>query len=149
MRPFIVVFALIFAGSSVATAGDLAAGKKAFAKCRACHAVGPKAKNKVGPILNGILGRPWGAIDGYKYSGGKDGTLLAITATEPKSWDVETLSAYLRKPKDVIPKGRMAFAGMKKDKDIENIIFYLAQFDPDGNEIDPEAALSAIDETSN
>ena len=80
-----------------------------------------------------------------KYQCGKEGTLLAITEAEPMTWDVETLTAYLRKPKDVIPKGKMAFAGVKKDEDIENVIFYLAQFDENGEEVDPEAVLSALE----
>ena len=149
MRLLVAVLAVLCAGSTAAVAGDLADGKKVFAKCKACHDVGPTAKNKVGPILNGVLGRPWGEIEGYKYSAGKEGTLLAITEAEPKTWDLETLTAYLRNPKAVIPKGKMAFAGLKKDEDIENVIFYLAQFDLDGNDVDPEAALSDLKESSN
>ena len=148
MRLLAAVFTLLCAGSTVATAGDLAEGEKVFAKCKACHDVGPDAKNKVGPILNGVVGRPWGMIEGFKYSADKEGTLLAITAAEPMTWDVETLTAYLRKPKDVIPKGKMSFPGLKKDEDIDNVIFYLAQFDADGNEVDPEEVLSGLQEPS-
>jgi cytochrome c len=144
MRILITALAMICAGSTFAVAGDLDAGKKVYNKCKACHAVGPSAKNKIGPILNGAVGRAWGVVEGYKYSKGKDGTLLAITEAEPRTWDVETLTAYLVKPKDVIPKGKMSFAGLKKDEDIENIIFYLAQFDADGNEVDPEEVLAAL-----
>lgn len=146
MRIFAMVFTLICASSTVAAAGDLAAGKKVFVKCQACHAVGPDAKNKIGPPLNGVVGQEWGAIEGYKYSGGKDGTLLAINEAESMTWSVETLTAYLRKPKDVIPKGKMSFAGLPKDDDIENVIFYLAKFDSDGNDVDPESVLSALPE---
>jgi cytochrome c len=149
MRLLVAVFAVLCAGSTAAVAGDLADGKKVFAKCKACHDVGPTAKNKVGPILNGVLGRPWGEIEGYKYSVGKEGTLLAINEAKPMTWDLETLTAYLRNPKAVIPKGKMAFAGLKKDEDIENVIFYLAQFDLGGNEVDPEAVLSDLEESSN
>jgi cytochrome c len=144
MRILITALAMICAGSTFAAAGDLGAGKKVYAKCKACHAVGPSAKNKIGPILNGVVGRPWGIIEGYKYSKGKDDTLLAITEAEPRTWDIETLTAYLVKPKDVIPKGKMSFAGIKKEEDIENVIFYLAQFDADGNEVDPEEVLAAL-----
>ncbi len=144
MRFLVTAFALLCAGSTVVAAGDLSAGKKVFVKCKACHAVGPTAKNKIGPILNGVVGRSWGAIEGYKYSAGKEGTLLAVTEAEPMTWDVETLSAYLSKPKDVIPKTKMSFPGLKKDEDIENVIFYLAQFDADGNEVDPEEVLSVL-----
>jgi cytochrome c len=144
MRLLIVTAALLCGTATSALAGDLAAGQKAFAKCKACHAVGPGAKNKVGPALNGVVGREWGAVEGFKYSAGKEGTLLAITEAEPMTWDVETLTAYLRKPKEVIPKGKMAFAGFKKDEDIENVIFYLAQFDENGEEVDPEEVLSNL-----
>lgn len=144
MRILITALAMICAGSTFAAAGDLGAGKKVYAKCKACHAVGPDAKNKIGPVLNGVVGRAWGVVEGYKYSKGKDGTLLAITEAEPRTWDIETLTAYLVKPKDVIPKGKMSFAGIKKDEDIKNVIFYLAQFDADGNEVDPEEVLAAL-----
>jgi len=143
MRLFIAVAALLFGSVTFALAGDLAAGQKVYAKCKACHMVGPDAKNKVGPTLNGVVGRQWGTVEGFKYSDGKDGTLLVITGAEPMTWNIETLTAYLRKPKDVIPKGKMSFAGLKKDEDIENVIFYLAQFDENGQEVDPEAVISA------
>src|SRR3990167_4594173 len=141
MRLFVAALGLLCAGSTVASAGDLAAGEKVFRKCATCHTVGPKAKNKVGPILNGVVGRPWGAIESFKYSQGGEGTLLAINEAAPKTWDVQTLTAYLHNPKEVIPKGKMAFTGLPKDKDIENLIFYLAQFDADGNQVDPATVV--------
>lgn len=107
--------------------GDPAKGEKVFKKCAACHAVGPDAKNKVGPELNGIVGRPWGAVEGYKYSA----NLLELA--DGKVWDDETLDAYLTKPKDLIPKGKMAFAGLKKEDDRENVIAYLNQYNEDGS----------------
>ncbi len=100
----------------------------------------------LGLWFDGRDGRPWGAVEDFKkYSKGKDGTLLTITEAEPMTWSVEVLTAYLRKPKDVIPKGTMPFPGLKKDEDIENVIFYLAQFDIDGNEVDPEEVLAALE----
>ena len=139
--------AIVAAGFVLAASGafaqdfDLAAGEKVFNKCKACHAVGPDAKNKVGPELNGVVGRPWGAVEGFKYSDGKDGTLKALG--DGKVWDVGTLSAYLTKPKDVIPGGKMAFAGLKKPEDIANVIAYLAQYAADGAMTDPAAVLQA------
>ncbi|WP_269583669.1 c-type cytochrome [Roseibium sp. Sym1] len=106
--------------------GDAAKGEKVFRKCKACHAVGPDAKNKVGPELNGIVGRDWGAVEGYKYSN----DLLEMS--DGKVWDVETLDAYLTKPKDMIPKGKMAFAGLRKEDDRADVIAYLAQFNAEG-----------------
>lgn len=103
--------------------GDPAKGEKVFKKCKACHAVGPDAKNKVGPMLNGIVDNSWGAVENYKYSK----SLIALG--DGKVWDVETLDAYLTKPKDVIPKGKMAFAGLRKEDDRANVIAYLATFE--------------------
>ena len=103
--------------------GDAAAGEKVFRKCKACHAVGEGAKNKVGPQLNGIVGMPAGKVESFKYSKGMleaaDGGLV---------WDEETLSAYLTKPKDVVPKTKMSFAGLRKEEDITNVIAYLQTF---------------------
>ena len=132
---------VLVANGALAQDFDLAAGEKVFGKCKACHAVGPDAKNKVGPELNGVVGRPWGAIEGFKYSEGKDDTLKALG--DGKVWDVTTLGAYLTNPKDVIPKGKMAFAGLKKPEDIANVIAYLAQYEADGATTDPAAVLQA------
>lgn len=122
--------------------GHVEAGKKVFNKCKACHMVGADAKSRVGPPLNGVVGRAFGTVEGYRYSEGKDGTLLAM-AEDGHVWDVETLSAYLAKPKDVIPAGKMAFAGLRDEEDIENVIAYLASFAADGTETDPEPVIEA------
>lgn len=106
--------------------GDPAKGERVFKKCAACHAVGPDAKNKVGPQLNGVVGRAWGAVEDYKYSA----NLLELA--DGKVWDDEALNIYLTKPKDLIPKGKMAFAGLKKEDDRADVIAYLAQFNEDG-----------------
>ncbi len=105
--------------------GDIEDGEKVFKKCKACHMVGPDAKNRVGPMLNGVVGRASAQVDGYKYS-------KAMKAAE-LTWDEETLSAYLANPRKAVKGTKMAFAGLKKDDDRENIIAYLAQFDADGN----------------
>ena len=113
------------AGAALAE-GDADKGKKIFNKCKACHAVGDGAKNKVGPTLNGVVDAPWGQVEGYKYS------KALIEMGDGKVWDEETLTAYLTKPKDVIPKGKMAFAGLRKEADLQNVIAYLAQYNADG-----------------
>jgi cytochrome c len=118
--------ALLALTAQASADGDAAKGEKVFRKCKACHAVGPDAKNKVGPELNGIVGRDWGAVEGYKYSA----NLLEMS--DGKVWDVETLDAYLTKPKDMIPKGKMAFAGLRKEDDRADVIAYLAQFNAEG-----------------
>ncbi len=139
---FLAAIGIVFAAPAFAEA-DLEAGAKVFKKCAACHAVGAKAKNKVGPTLNGVVGAAWGKVEGYKYSGGKDGTLLQMAEAEERVWDIPSLDAYLLKPKDVIPKGKMAFAGLKKEEDRANVIAYLASFDEAGEETDPAPVLEA------
>ncbi|NDR59329.1 c-type cytochrome [Aliiruegeria sabulilitoris] len=120
---YLVMAMGVAAASPVFAEGDAAAGEKVFKKCKACHAVGEDAKNKVGPILNGIVGSAAGQKEGFKYSA----NLLEL-AEGGLTWDDETLSAYLTKPKDVIPKGKMSFAGLKKEEDIANVIAYLSGF---------------------
>lgn len=140
---FVAAFAaLAFSGSALAqdlTGGDPEAGAKVFNKCKACHMVGEDAKNRVGPTLNGIVGMEWGKVDGFKYSS----SLTEIAAAEGKRWDLATLSAYLEKPRDVIPKGRMAFAGLRKAEERADVIAYLATFGPDGATVDPVPVLEA------
>ena len=107
---------------------DVAKGETAFKKCMACHAVGPDAKVKVGPPLNGIVGAKWAHFEGYAYSQDiKDG------AAAGKVWDAATLDAYLTNPKALAPKGKMAFAGIKSEDERKDLIAYLAQFKADGS----------------
>lgn len=103
--------------------GDAAKGEKVFKKCKACHAVGEDAKNKVGPVLNGIYGAPAGQVPDFKYS-----KALMAKAEEGLVWNVETLSEFLAKPKKYIPKTKMAFAGLRKEKEQADVIAYIAGF---------------------
>jgi len=116
----------IAAGS--AQAQDIAKGEKVFKKCKACHAVGADAKSKTGPVLNGIVDRAAGTIEGFKYS-----DPLMAAADGGLVWDAESLGAFLAKPKDFMPGTKMSFVGLRKDSDRENIIAYLAQFNDDGS----------------
>ena len=99
------------------SAGDAAKGEKVFKKCKACHVV-EEGKNKTGPSLYGVVGRAAGSIEGYKYSKAMAGSGLV--------WDAETLDAYLTNPKKYLKGTKMAFAGLKKEKDRANVIAYLA-----------------------
>lgn len=104
--------------------GDPIKGEKVFKKCQACHAVGEGAKNKVGPSLNGVVGSPAGQTEDFKYSA----NMLEL-AQGGLLWDEKTLSAYLHKPKDVVPKTKMSFAGLRKEEDVDNVIAYLKGFE--------------------
>jgi cytochrome c len=100
---------------------DLAAkGEKVFKKCKACHQVGEGAKNKVGPMLNGVVGASVAHVDGFKYS--KD---LLAAKDEGRIWDEALMSEFLAKPKSVFKKTKMSFAGLKKDSEIVAVIEYL------------------------
>ncbi|AAV97195.1 cytochrome c family protein (plasmid) [Ruegeria pomeroyi DSS-3] len=103
--------------------GDADKGKKVFNKCKACHAVGEGAANKVGPQLNGIIGAAAGQVEGFKYS-----DALIEAAAGGLVWDDESLAAFLAKPKDFMKGTKMSFAGLKKEDEIENVIAYLQGF---------------------
>lgn len=106
-----------------AAEGDAAKGEKVFRKCQACHAVGEGAENKVGPVLNGLMGRAVAAGEGFEYS-----DALVAKVAEGVVWDAETLAAFLEKPRDWAPGTKMSFAGLRKEKDRDNLIAYLATF---------------------
>ena len=118
--------ALLFS-MGAAMAQDAAAGEKVFAKCKICHQIGEGAKNMVGPVLNGVVGRQLGSYPDYHYSdANKDSGI---------TWDEATLKEYLRDPKAKVPGTKMVFPGLKSDDDIANVIAYLKQFGPDGKKI--------------
>ena len=110
-------------GASAVSAQDVENGGNVFRLCRACHDVGPTAKNKVGPILNGIVGRKAGTIEGFNYSpankkAGEEGWV----------WTEEKMSEYLLNPRAAMPGNKMAFAGMKDELDRKDLIAYLKTF---------------------
>jgi cytochrome c len=118
-----VVLSMVMAGFSAPALaeGDAEKGAKVFRKCKACHVV-DSDKNKVGPHLQNIVDRKPGAVEGYKYS------KAMIAYGEDNVWDEETLDAYLEKPKKVVKGTKMAFGGLRKEKDRQNVIAYLKSF---------------------
>jgi cytochrome c len=128
-----ILFRSLLAGSALAIgamaapaqAQDAAAGEKVFAVCKACHQLGDKAKNAVGPQLNGLFrGRKAGTAENYKYS-------EAYKALD-KVWDKDNFAVYIKDPKGVTPGTKMAYAGLKDDKKIADLVAYLDQFEADG-----------------
>ncbi len=109
--------------SGTAAANDLKAGEKVFKRCKACHTVGEKAKNKVGPQLNNIFGRSAGQVEGFKYS-----KAMAAAGEGGLVWTDETMAEFLKKPKKYIKGTKMGFAGLKKDQQIADVIAYLKSF---------------------
>ncbi len=121
------VGAALLAGAFCAPAlaeGDAEKGEKVFKKCKACHAVGEGAKDKVGPALNGIVGAAAGHSADFKYS-----DALKTAAEGGLVWDEESLSAFLTKPKEFMDGTKMSFAGLRKEDDIANVIAYLKTFE--------------------
>ena len=115
---------LLPASWALAADGDPKEGEDVFkARCRQCHQVGPEAKNGLGPILNGVIGRKAGTIEGFAYSpankkSGEDGW----------TWTEENLDKYLTNPREAMPGNRMAFVGLKDDQERKDLIAYLKTF---------------------
>ena len=124
---YFLLAALAASGGGVASAQDIAAGEKTFNACRACHQIGDRAVNSIGPVLTGVVGRKAGSAPGYNYSDANKNSGI--------TWDEATLKEYLKDPKAKVPGTKMVFPGLKTDDDIANVIAYLKQFGPDGKKI--------------
>ena len=97
--------------------GDIATGEKVFKKCAACHSIVKGGKNNIGPALYNVVGRKVGAVTDYKYS--------KALSNYDKEWTFEELNGYLIKPAKWIKGTKMAFAGLRKEKDRASVIKYL------------------------
>jgi cytochrome c len=107
-----------------AVAQDIENGADVFKKCRACHQVGPDAKNAVGPMLNGLFGRKAGTIEGFTYSDANKNSGI--------TWDDATFANYIKDPRAAMPGNKMAFAGLKDPEDIKDLTAFLKQYDATG-----------------
>jgi cytochrome c len=125
MRLLVLCGALLAATGGIAHAQDLAAGEQSFRKCSPCHSVGEDARNKIGPELNGIDGRKSGTAPDYNYSDANK--KAGIT------WNETTFKEYIQNPMQRVPGTKMAFAGIKNDKEIADLWGYLKQFKADGS----------------
>jgi cytochrome c len=110
--------------ASVALAQDAAAGKTSFNKCLACHAIGEGAKNKVGPELNGLDGRKAGNAPDYSYSDANKNSGI--------TWNEAQFKEYIKDPRAKIPGTKMVLAGIKNEKEVNDLWAFLAQYDKDG-----------------
>lgn len=124
MKVLMAAAAIMAAFTTQVLAQDVAAGENSFKKCLACHAVGENAKNKVGPVLNGLEGRKSGSIEGYNYSAANKASGIV--------WNADSFKDYIRDPRAKVPGTKMIFAGIKNEKDAGDLWAYLAQFGPDG-----------------
>jgi cytochrome c len=109
-------FILLTLASGTAVATDANKGKKVFNKCKACHTM-KAGKNKIGPSLHGIMGRKAASVPKFKYSKAMKASGL--------TWDDKTLRKFLKKPKKLVKGTRRSFAGIKKQKQMDNLMAYL------------------------
>ena len=103
--------------AALMASGDITHGEKVFKKCAACHSIVKGGKNAIGPALYNVVGRKVGVIEGYKYS--------KALLTYDKNWTFEELNGFLIKPSKWIKGTKMAYAGLRKEKDRASVIKYL------------------------
>ena len=106
--------------AALLSTGDLAHGEKVFKKCAACHSIESGGGNKIGPALYNVVGRKIGGMDNYKYS--------KALAAYGKEWNFEELNGFLIKPAKWIKGTKMAYAGLRKEKDRASVIKYLNKY---------------------
>ena len=125
MRTLVVAVIALAASTGTTLAQDAAAGEQVFKRlCMPCHDIGPEAKVKLGPPLNGVDGRHSGSFEGFNYSPANKNSGI--------TWDDASFSKYIRAPMQEMPGTRMAFVGIKNDKDIGDLWAYLKSFGPNG-----------------
>jgi cytochrome c len=124
MRTVLLALILVISGACPVLAQDAAAGEKDFLVCRACHQIGPTAKNAIGPVLNGVVGRKAGTYAGFQYSEANKNSGL--------TWTPETLDKYLTSPQAEVPHTKMIFPGLKDEQKRKDVIAFLGQYGPDG-----------------
>lgn len=118
---FVFFFCTTFIASiPLAQAQDAGKGEAVFKQCAACHSVGENARNKIGPQLNGLFGRKAGSVEGYFYSPANKNSGIV--------WSEENFSAYIKDPRSFIPGTKMAYAGLKSEEEIKDLIAYMKQF---------------------
>ena len=124
MKTVLMAAIALLASMGLSRAQDLAAGELQFKKCAPCHDVGDKAKNKIGPVLNGLNSRKSGTIPSFKYSEANKSSGIV--------WDEAQFLDYIKDPKAKIPSTIMVFVGIKNEADAKNLWAYLKQFDAEG-----------------
>ena len=123
-RMLVLAAAVLAASAGAVRAQDVAAGENSFKKCLPCHAVGADAKNKVGPELNGLDGRKSGTAEGYNYSEANKNSGI--------TWSDEVFKEYIKDPRAKIPGTKMVFAGIKNEREVNDLWAFLKQFDAKG-----------------
>lgn len=133
MRLSLAVLAIVVAWSATARAGgDPTRGEVIFHQCLICHAVGPKAPAKLGPPLNGVVGRTWATWPHYAYSAG-----LVAGQKAGRTWDEVTLNEWLTAPQRLVSNTKMYFGGLHDQHQRDDVIAYLKQFGENGEKNKP------------
>ncbi|MGO9485776.1 MAG: c-type cytochrome [Rhodomicrobium sp.] len=127
IRHLLIASAVLCAATGASYAQDAAAGEKVFAVCKACHNIGENAKNSVGPVLNGVIGRRAGSVEGYKYSDANKNSGI--------TWDEATFKEYIQDPKAKVPGTKMTYPGLKDQQKVNDLFAYLKQFGADGKKM--------------
>ena len=130
-------------GAFAVEQGDAENGAKLFRKCKSCHMVGDKARNRVGPHLNELFGRRAGSLDGYDYSPD-----LVREGADGLTWTTEKLHIYLENPKALVSQTFMNFRGLKDEQDRKDVLAFLRQYSANPQDIpesEPTAAPSDPD----
>ena len=123
---YLSVAASVFVtGAAAEIAGDPKRGQQVYKKCANCHMVGPDARNRVGPLLNNILAAKAAGVAEFRYS-----KAMKKAAEDGLHWTPETLDTFLRNPKQMIPRTKMSFRGLKSEEDRIDVIAYLANLRP-------------------
>jgi cytochrome c len=129
------ILALASTAAPAMAAGDPALGQTVFKKCMACHAAGPGATNRVGPVLNDVVGRTAGTFAGYSYS-----PAMLAAGQGGLVWTPENITTFLHKPSDFVKGTKMTFPGLPQQADIDNVVAYLITLSPN---YQPAAAAPA------
>ena len=125
MRIWVIAVIALAASTVPSRAQDAAAGEQVFKRmCMPCHDVGEEAKVKLGPPQNGLDGRKAGTMEGFNYSPANKNSGII--------WSEETFAKYIKAPMQEMPGTKMAFVGIKNEKDIADLWAYLKSFGPDG-----------------
>jgi cytochrome c len=114
--------ALTFGAIQSASAQDAAAGQRVFNQCRACHTINEGGRSAVGPNLHGVFGRRAASVEGFRYSAN-----LKELAEGGLTWTAENLDSYITNPKTLVPRGSMAFPGIRNEQQRKDLIAYLQQ----------------------
>jgi cytochrome c len=123
-KTLLIAAAVLATSTGLTLAQDLTAGATSFKKCGPCHDVGPTAKNKLGPQLNGLDGRKTAQVAGYNYSDANKNSSIV--------WSEATFLEYIKDPKGKMPGTKMVFVGIRDEAEAKNLWAHIKQFGPDG-----------------